>query len=170
MYCHSLGRHRNNENKANKGNQLHKDYEDEQELYQVRHGDSTELRELKSKVKVLVSKLANGKKERDELQKANKNMEKEMMEMQNNLRHMVVGFNNTSSSFPMQNELINKINEFYKCDCLDIFFDILAPEELTLKGVIYFYMQTFKSASSMVDQYFEPALSKVKEVGCLETL
>ena len=71
--------------------------------------------------------------------------------MQNNLRHMVVGFSNTSSSFPMANELTAKIAEFYKCDCLDMFFDLLAPEELTLKGVIFFYMQLFASASQMVD-------------------
>ena len=77
MYCHSLGRHRhNNENKSSKLNQVHKDYEDEQDLYQVRHGDSAELRELKGKMKVLIGKLSNGKKERDQLQKVNDNMQK----------------------------------------------------------------------------------------------
>ena len=43
-----------------------------------------------------------------------------------------------------------------------MFFDLLAPEELTLKGVIYFYMQLFTVAMQMIDQHFEPALSKIK--------
>lgn len=100
---------------------------------------------------MLVTKVANGKKERESLQKANDSLQKEVMELQNNLRHMVPGFSNTSSTFPMANELTAKIAEFYKCDCLDAYFDILAPEELTLKGVIYFFMQLFGTANKMVD-------------------
>lgn len=82
----------------------------------------------------------------------------------------MTGFANTSSSFPMPNELASKIAEFYKCDCLDTYFDILAPEELTLKGVIYFYMQLFASANRMVDDHFEGAYAGLKAVGCLESL
>lgn len=76
---------------------------------------------------MLVNKVATGKKERDLLQKTNDNLQKELLELQNNLRHMVPGFSNTSSSFPMANELAAEIAEFYKCDCLDAYFDILAP-------------------------------------------
>lgn len=35
---------------------------------------------------------------------------------------MIPGFNNTSSNFPMSNEIINKLQEFYKYECLDRFF------------------------------------------------
>ena len=38
----------------------------------------------------------------------------------------------------MFNELTNSVSEFYKCDCLDIFFDVLSTE-LNLEGVVYFY-------------------------------
>lgn len=63
---------------------------------------------------------------------------------------MVAGFNNTTSDFPMNNELAAKIAEFYKYDCLDKFFDLLGPEELTLKGIIYFYLQSFQVAAALV--------------------
>ena len=45
---------------------------------------------------------------------------------------------NTSQSFPMFNELANVVSELYKCDCADVFFDLLCPE-LNLDGVVYFY-------------------------------
>ena len=77
-----------------------------------------------------------------------------MLALQNNLRHMVAGFNNTTSDFPMSNELAAKIAEFYKYDCLDKFFDLLGPEELTLKGIIYFYLQSFQVAAALVEAHF----------------
>lgn len=70
----------------------------------------------------------------------------------------------------MSNELAAKIAQFYKCECLDKFFDLLAPEELTLKGVIYFYLQAFQAAAGLVDKHFAPAFDSLKQVGCLETL
>jgi len=42
----------------------------------------------------------------------------------------------------MFNELISQVQEFYKCDCQDVFFDILSPE-LNLDGVVYFYANIF---------------------------
>jgi len=92
------------------------------------------------------------------------------MTLQNSLRHMVAGFSNSTSAFPMTNELTAKISEFYKYDCLDKFFDLLGPEELTIKGIIYFYHQSFHFAITLVDEYLEPAFQSVKNVGCLDTL
>jgi FtsZ-binding cell division protein ZapB len=103
MYLGPHGRSKPSENRPHKNNLPLKDYEDEQELYQVRHGDAPELKELKGKLRVLVSKLATGKKERDQLQRSNESLQKEVLQLQNNLRHMVVGFANTSSAFPMVN-------------------------------------------------------------------
>lgn len=40
---------------------------------------------------------------------------------------MVSGFSNTSSNFPTYNELVAKFAEFYKYECLDLFFDLLCP-------------------------------------------
>jgi hypothetical protein len=41
---------------------------------------------------------------------------------------MIPGFNNTSSNFPMSNEIVAKLLEFYKYECLDRFFENLCPE------------------------------------------
>lgn len=102
--------------------------------------------------------------------KQNEALQQEVLGLQNNLRHMVAGFNNTSSEFPMANELACKLAEFYKYDCLDIFFDLLGPEELTLKGIIYFYLQAFQGINIIIDAHFKEALDKLKEVGCLSSL
>ena len=77
-----------------------------------------------------------------------------MAALQESLRHTVVGFSNTSSSFPMAAELAAQLAEFYKCDCLDLYFDLLGPEELTLKGIIYFFFSSFDFASKLVDRHF----------------
>jgi hypothetical protein len=58
---------------------------------------------LKGKLKVLVSKLAANKKEKEALSKQNEELQQEVLTLQNNLRHMVAGFNNTTSQFPMMN-------------------------------------------------------------------
>lgn len=51
---------------------------------------------------------------------------------------MIPGFSNTSCNFPMLNELAILTKEFYKYDCVDIFYDLLCPE-LNMKGIIYFF-------------------------------
>lgn len=83
---------------------------------------------------------------------------------------MVVGFNNSTSQFPMTNELAVKIAEFYKYDCLDKFFDLLGPQQLTLKGIIYFYMQSFQAAVHLVEQHFQHVVESIKTTGCLDTV
>jgi hypothetical protein len=151
------GKGRQPENKPHRSNLPQKDYEDEQELTQPKHSDSGETRELKAKMKVLVGKLAASKKERETVLRLNEGLQQEVLALQHSLRHMVAGFNNTSSDFPMANELAAKVAEFYKYDCLDKFFDLLGPEELTLKGIIYFYLQAFQSMDALVDRHFQPA-------------
>jgi hypothetical protein len=168
MHQHPKGR--NAENKAYRGNLPARDYEDEQDLCQPRANDSAETRELRGKVKMLVGKLAGVKREREAAAKQNEGLQMEVLALQNSLRHMVAGFNNTTSDFPMSNELASKIAEFYKCDCLDKFFDLLGPEELTLKGIIYFYLQAFQTAAALVEAHFAPALEAVRQVGCLDSL
>ena len=56
---------------------------------------------------------------------------------------MVPCTSNTSQSFPMSNELVNKVSEIYKVECQDVFFDLLCPE-LNLEGVVYFFQNIFE--------------------------
>ena len=82
---------------------------------------------------------------------------------------MVPSFSNTSSAFPMQNELSNIVSEFYKCDCQDVFFDLLCPE-LNLDGVIYFFQNTIPIIVESIDKHFNPVESILKKVTLINSL
>ena len=96
-------------------------------MCQPKMSDTPELRELRGKVKLMIGKLATARKEKEGLAKEVGRLEGEVAGLQESLRHTVGGFSNTSSSFPMQAELAGKLADFYKCDCLDLFFDLLGP-------------------------------------------
>lgn len=83
--------------------------------------------------------------------------------MQSHLRCMVSGFANTSLAFPMANELANQIAEFYKCECFDIFFDVLS-QELNMKGIIFFFQTSMRQIDRMINDYFQPLFAKIAEV------
>lgn len=90
--------------------------------------------------------------------------------MQSNMRQMIPGFSsNTSSSFPMLNELQNRLSEFFKCDCQDIFFDLLSPE-LNMEGIVFFYKNAFTKIQDMIKNYFEPLDDLMKKTICIEML
>jgi hypothetical protein len=55
----------------------------------------------------------------------------------------------------MQNEMQNIVSEFYKCDCQDVFFDLLCPE-LNLDGVIFFYQNTIPVVVETIEKHFLP--------------
>lgn len=65
----------------------------------------------------------------------------------------------------MQNELSNIVSEFYKCDCQDVFFDILSPE-LNLEGVVYFFQNTLPPLIETIEKYFQPVEHVLKKVCC----
>lgn len=65
-----------------------------------------------------------------------------MLLLQVQMRQMVPCQSNTSQSFPMFNELVGKVQELYKCECQDVFFDLLSAE-LNLDGVVFFYQNVF---------------------------
>ncbi len=67
----NYSKHRPSDPRLHKGSVVQRDYEDEQDCYQIRQGDSVELRELKGKVRTLVGKVGAGKKEREQLQREN---------------------------------------------------------------------------------------------------
>jgi hypothetical protein len=124
---------------------------------------------LEDKLSILSNKLMTTKKEKDQLQKENKELQNDILILQSNIRQMIPGFNNTSGSFPMLNELQNKISEFFKCDCLDIFFDLLSLE-LNIEGIVFFYKNIFSRVHEMVLNYFDPLDKELKRTMCIDTL
>ena len=67
----------------------------------------------------------------------------------------------------MQNEMSNIVAEFYKCDCQDVFFDILSPE-LNLEGVVYFFQHTLSPLIDTIDKHFAPVEVTLKKVSMLQ--
>jgi hypothetical protein len=83
--------------------------------------------------------------------------------MQSHLRCMVSGFANTSIAFPLANELSNSIAEFYKCECFDVFFDVLS-QELNMKGIIYFFQTSMLRIDRLINDYFQPLFKNIMDV------
>ena len=128
-----------------------------------------ELKETKNKLKLITQKFANTRKERDNLKKENKELQNEVIALQSNIREMVPGFSNTSSSFPMFNELLNQTSDFLKCDCQDVFFDILCPE-LNMDGIVFFFQHTIPTMATKIHTYFDPLVSNLQKITCLDKL
>lgn len=150
-------------------NQARDNLPDSDEDNQASKNIRDELKETKSKLKVMVTKFSNLKKEKETLQKENKQLQEEVMSLQSSLRQMIPGFANTGSSFPMLNELVNSISEFYKYGCEDIFFDLLCPE-LNMKGIILFFSTAFQQMIETVQNYFLPSEMLIKETICVASL
>jgi len=128
-----------------------------------------ELQDTKSKMKVISSKLTNMRKEKEQLQKENLTLQEEIHSLQASLRHMIPGFANTSCSFPMLNELISNVAELYKCECEDIFFDLLCPE-LSMKGITFFFKTAFQRLWNIIEGYFKPSEELLKKTGCMKEI
>ena len=128
-----------------------------------------ELKESRSKLKIMTTKFSNVKKEKDNLQKENKQLQEEVMTLQSSLRQMIPGFANTGASFPMLNELVNSVSEFYKYECEDTFFDLLCPE-LNMKGIVLFFSTCFEKMTETVQKYFAPSEQLIKKTTCISTL
>lgn len=69
----------------------------------------------------------------------------------------------------MFNELTNSVSEFYKCDCQDIFFDVLSTE-LNLEGVVYFYQHTIGEVVQVIERHFAPVETSLLEASCSRRL
>jgi FtsZ-binding cell division protein ZapB len=76
-----------------------------------------EVIESREKIKAITQKFATVRKERDTVKQENKDLQEEVLTLQSSIRQMVPCFSNTSSAFPMQNEMSNIVAKFYKCDC-----------------------------------------------------
>jgi hypothetical protein len=142
--------------KSNKPSQLADTYTDNDDIH--------------DKLSIMTNKFITMRKDRDQLQKENKDLQNEILQLQSNIRQMIPGFSsNTSASFPMFNELQNKINEFFKCDCQDIFFDLLAPE-LNMDGIIFFFKTAFSKINEILKTYFSPSELLLKKTICIDEL
>jgi hypothetical protein len=118
----------------------------------------------------MTNKFISVRKERDQYIKENKELQNEILILQSNIRQMIPGFSsNTSSSFPMSNELQNKLTEFFKCDCQDIFFDLLSPE-LNIEGIIFFFKNCFIKVQELINLYFEPLETLLKRTLSIDDL
>lgn len=82
---------------------------------------------------------------------------------------MVPCASNTSQSFPMFTELTNSVSELYKCDCQDVFFDLLCPE-LNIEGVVFFFQNIFPPIMQAIQRHFLPAEQIIKAVSCTSHL
>lgn len=132
--------------------------------------DMKETEDHKEKFNNITTKYIAVRKERDNLKKENKELHNEILILQANIRQMIPGFSsNTSSSFPMLNELQNKLSQFYKCDCQDIFFDLLCPE-LNMEGLIFFFKESFTKIQSNINSYFDPLSLLIKKTICIDEI
>lgn len=120
-------------------------------------------------VQIITHKFALLRKERDKLKKENKELQQEVINLQNNIKDMIPGFSNTSSSFPMYNEMLNKISELMKCDSNDIFFDVLSSRE-DLNFVSDFYKTIFIRLHSFIQYYFDEMIQIMCKVLCIDQL
>jgi len=66
----------------------------------------------------------------------------------------------------MQNELQNIVADFFRCDCQDVFFDLLCPE-LNLEGVVFFFQHTMPTIVDAVEKHFLPVEAILKKVSLL---
>jgi FtsZ-binding cell division protein ZapB len=140
------------------------------DYYRVDDLRDNNVEDLKEKLNIMTNKFATIKKEKEQLQKENKELQNDILVLQSNIRQMIPGFSsNTSSSFPMLNELQNKISEFFKCDCQDIFFDLLSPE-LNMDGIVFFYRNSLSKVQDLILNYFEPLDSLLRRTLCIDQL
>ena len=118
--------------------------------------DEDSNRTIKEQKYIILDKLNNLKKENHNIEQENLMLKQELENLQNDMRLMLPGFSsNTSNSFPMLTELHNKINDYIKLSCEDIFFDLLQPN-LNMKGVVEFFKIIFINLFDIVEKFFNP--------------
>ena len=118
--------------------------------------DEDSNRPIKEQKYIILDKLSTLKKENHKIEQENKMLKQELESLHNDMRLMIPGFSsNTSNSFPMLTELHNKISDYIKISCEDIFFDLLQPN-LNMKGVVDFFKIIFLKLLDVVEKYFSP--------------
>ena len=101
--------------------------------------------------------------ENQKLESENANLSKEIQQLTASLREMVPGFSNdTSNPFPLYTELQNKLNDYIKITCQDIFFDFLQPK-LNMKFTVKFFKNILQKISDIIRSYFSPVESQLQK-------
>ena len=132
--------------------------------------DEDSNRPIKEQKQIILDKLSNLKKENHRIQQENLMLKEELENLQNNMRLMIPGFSsNTSNSFPMLTELHNKINDYIKLSCQDIFFDLLQPN-INMKGVVEFFRIIFINLSDLIENFFNPIEKAINNALFIENL
>ena len=132
--------------------------------------DEDSNRPIKEQKQIILDKLSNLKKENHRIQQENLMLKEELENLQNNMRLMIPGFSsNTSNSFPMLTELHNKISDYIKLSCEDIFFDLLQPN-LNMKGVVEFFRIIFINLSDLIENFFNPIEKAINNALFIENL
>ena len=118
--------------------------------------DEDSSRTPKEQKHIILDKLSSLKKENHKIEQENQMLKQELESLQKDMRLMIPGFSsNTSNSFPMLTELHNKISDYIKLSCEDIFFDLLQPN-LNMKGVVEFFKIIFLNLYDTVENFFIP--------------
>ena len=118
--------------------------------------DEDSNRTPKEQKHIILDKLSSLKKENHKIEQENQMLKQELESLQKDMRLMIPGFSsNTSNSFPMLTELHNKISDYIKLSCEDIFFDLLQPN-LNMKGVVEFFKIIFLNLYDTVENFFIP--------------
>jgi len=69
----------------------------------------------------------------------------------------------------MQNEMQNLVSEFYKVECVDVFFELLSPE-LNLDGVVFFFRQIIPVLVDTIEKHFAPVEAVLRRVGAVSVM
>jgi len=100
------------EDKPNANNLISDDYQNEKENQNDMYRLIDELKETKSKLRIMTTKFQNTKKDLEKSKNENKEKEQEIMRLQNEMRHMIQGFSDTTITFPLGQELANIIHDW----------------------------------------------------------
>jgi hypothetical protein len=109
----------------------------------------------------MTQKFQATRKERDLLKTENRELQQEIISLQTSMRQMVPCKTNTSQSFPMYTELVQRCSELFKCECQDVFFDLLAPE-LNIEGVVFFFTRVYLEIDKATKKHFAPLEQKLQ--------
>lgn len=132
-------------------------------------GLDSELKDVRAKLRIITTKFANVRKERDQLKQANEQLQTEILDLQASMRQMVPGLHPPATAFASPGEIAQITEQFYKCDCQDVFFELLAPE-LSMDGITFFFKTHYSKLREMVKSYFSTAEQQLKNASTLESL
>jgi len=132
-------------------------------------GLDSEMKDARAKLRIITTKFANVRKERDQLKQANEQLQVEILDLQASMRQMVPGLHPPATAFASPSEIAQATDQFYKCECQDVFFELLAPE-LSTDGITFFFKTHYSKLREMVKSYFSAAEQQLRQASTLDSL